>query len=81
MNQKKKKENDMGMRRLNYTDENIEWDKIRKELEEIQWKEIFNGKDTKTCLNIFLKIIMELCSNYIPEKKIRNKNIMPRGRK
>ena len=46
-NQKiKKSENDMGMRGLNYTDENIEWDKIRTELEEIQWKEIFNGKDT-----------------------------------
>ena len=70
----------MGMRRLNYTDENIEWDKIRKELEEIQWKEIFNGKDTNTCLNIFLKILMELCSIYIPEKKIRNKDIIPKRR-
>ena len=48
----KKRENEISMRKLNYTDENIEWDKIRKELEEIQWKEIFNGKDTKTCLNI-----------------------------
>ena len=66
------------MRKLNYTDENIEWDKIRKELEEVQWKEIFNGKNTKTCLNILLKIIMELCSNYIPVKKIRNRNIIPK---
>ena len=56
------------MRKLNYTDENIEWDEIRKELEEIQWKEIFNGKDTKTCLGIFLKIIMYMCRKYIPEK-------------
>ena len=65
----------MGMRKINYTDENVEWDKIRKELEEVQWKEIFNGKDVKTCLNIFLKIIMELCNKYIPMKKTRNKNI------
>ena len=71
----------MGMRGLNYTDENIEWDKIRTELEKIQWKEIFDGKDTKTCLNIFLKIIVELCSKYIPKKKTRNKNIIPKRRK
>ena len=77
----KKKENETGMRKLNYTDENIEWDEIRKELEEIQWKEIFNGKDTKTCLDIFLKIIMDMCRKYIPEKKIRNKNIIPKRRK
>merc|ERR1712215_500929 len=32
---KKKRENEMGMRGLNYTDENIEWDKIGTELEEI----------------------------------------------
>ena len=71
----------MGMRKLNYTDEHIEWDEIRKELEEIQWKEIFNGKDTKTCLDIFLKKIMDMCIKYIPEKKIRNKNIIPKRRK
>ena len=74
----KEKENEKGMRKLNYTDENIEWDKIRKELEEIQWKEIFNGKNTKTYLDIFLKIIMDMCIKYIPEKKIRNKNIIPK---
>merc|ERR1712002_1360009 len=79
--EKGKKENDMGMRKLNYTDENVEWGKIRKELEEVQWKEIFNGKDVKTCLNIFLKIIMELCNKYIPMKKTRNKNIIPKKRK
>merc|ERR1712215_565096 len=77
----KKRENEMGMRGLNYTDENIEWDKIRTELEEIQWKEIHGGKDTKTCLNIFLKIIVELCSKYIPEKKTKSKNIIPKRRK
>merc|ERR1712072_1453096 len=79
--EKEKKENDMGMRKLNYTDENVEWGKIRKELEEVQWKEIFKGKDVKTCLNIFLKIIMELCNKYIPMKKTRNKNIIPKKRK
>merc|ERR1712121_543984 len=76
-----KKENDMGMRKLNYTDENVEWVKIRKELEEVQWEEIFNGKDVKTCLNIFLEIIMELCNKYIPIKKTRNKNIIPKKKK
>merc|ERR1712236_177240 len=30
------------------------------------------------CLNIFLKIIVELCSKYIPEKKTKSKNIIPK---
>merc|ERR1712121_453902 len=52
-----------------------------KELEAVQWKEIFKGKDVKTCLNIFLKIIMGLWNKYIPMKKTRNKNIIPKRRK
>merc|ERR1711891_66832 len=36
---------------------------------------------TKTCLNIFLKIIVELCRKYIPEKKTKSKNIIPKKRK
>merc|ERR1712236_28135 len=35
----------------------------------------------KTCLNIFLKIIVELCSKYIPGKKTKSKNIIPKRRK
>ena len=69
------------MKKLNYNSDSVEWDKIRKELEEIQWKEIFKDKNTETCLNILLEIIMKLCENYIPEKKSRNKSTIPKRRK
>merc|ERR1712215_533714 len=59
---------------------NVEWDKIRNELKEIQWNEIFKDKDTETCLNILLEIIIKLCKKYIPEKKSRNKNTIPKRR-
>merc|ERR1712236_85382 len=60
---------------------NVEWDKIRKELKEIQWNEIFKDKDTETCLNILLEIIIKLCKKYIPEKKSRNKSTIPKKRR
>merc|ERR1712002_525048 len=34
-------ENERGMKKLNYKIDSTEWDKIRRELEEIQWNEIF----------------------------------------
>ena len=76
-----KNEKERGMKKLNYNSDSVEWDKIRKELEEIQWKEIFKDKNTETCLNILLEIIMKLCENYIPEKKTRSKSTIPKRRK
>merc|ERR1712168_563266 len=75
-----KNENDKGMKKLNYNSDNVEWDKIRKELKEIQWNEIFKDKDTETCLIILLEIIIKLCKKYIPEKKSRNKSTIPKRR-
>ena len=72
---------EMGMKKLNYISESIEWIVIRKELEGIQWKELFGDKDTETCLNILLKIVMELCEKYVPEKKAKSGSIIPKRRK
>merc|ERR1712002_194095 len=76
-----KNENDKGIKKLNYNSDNVEWDKIRKQLEEIQWNEIFKDKNTETYLNILLEIIIKLCEKYIPEKKSRNKSTIPKRRK
>merc|ERR1712236_56019 len=76
-----KNENEKGMKNLNYNSDSAEWDKIRKELEKIQWNEIFKDKNTETCLNILLEIIIKLCEKYIPEKKSRNKSTIPKSRK
>ena len=76
-----KNKKEMGMKKLNYISESIEWKVIRKELEEIQWNELFRDKDTETCLNILLKIVMELCERYVPEKKAKSGSIIPKRRK
>ena len=76
-----KNKKEMGMKKLNYISESIEWKVIRKELEEIQWNELFRDKDTETCLNILLKIVMELCESYVPEKKAKSGSIIPKRRK
>merc|ERR1711913_179999 len=72
---------EMGMKKLNYISESIEWKIIRKEMEGIQWKELFRDKNTETCLIILLKIVMELCERYVPEKKAKSGSIIPRRRK
>merc|ERR1711874_809736 len=64
-----RKKKEVGMKKLNYISESIEWKIIRKELEGIQWKALFRDKNTETCLIILLKIVMELCERYVPEKK------------
>ena len=76
-----KNKKEMGMKKLNYISESIEWKVISKELEEIQWNELFRDKDTETCLNILLKIVMELCESYVPEKKAKSGSIIPKRRK
>ena len=43
------------MKKLNYNSDSVEWNKIRKKLEEIQWKEIF--KDENMYLNILVEIM------------------------
>jgi len=72
---------EMDMKKLNYISESIEWKIIRKELEGIQWKELFRDKNTETCLIILLKMVMELCERYVPEKKAKSGSIIPRRRK
>ena len=69
------------LHKLNFNSDRIEWEKIKRELEEIQWIEIFKDKDTNTCLIMLLEIIINLCNKYIPEKKFITKSIIPKKRK
>ena len=81
LNESRNKEKENCLRKLNFKMKNIEWEKIKKELEAIQWTEIFKDKDTETCLEILLEIILNLCKNYIPEKTEKTRSIIPKRRK
>ena len=73
--------NENCLRKLNFNFESIEWEEMNKELEEIQWIEVFKEKDTELCLEFLMEVIMNLCKKYIPEKKARNRSIIPKRRK
>ena len=75
-------EKDNALHNLNFNKDNIEWGKIKEELEAVKWAEVFRNKDTETCLKLFLEIIIKICDTYIPEKKnYKTKSIIPKKRK
>merc|ERR1712106_1261101 len=80
LNESRNKEKENCLRKLNFNMKNIEWEKIKKELEAIQWTELFKDKDTEICLEILLEIILNLCKNYIPEKTEKTNSIIPKKR-
>merc|ERR1712106_1010577 len=81
LNESRNKENENCLRKLNFNMKNIELEKIKKELEAIQWTELFKDKDTEICLEILLEIILNLRKNYIPEKTEKTNSIIPKKRK
>ena len=66
---------------LNYRNENISWSNINEKIKEIPWKKLFECKDVKICTEIFISIIRQICSEYIPLKKTTTGNKIPRERK
>ncbi|CAL4061309.1 unnamed protein product, partial [Meganyctiphanes norvegica] len=81
LKESRNKEKENCLRKLNFNVESIEWEKIKKELEAMQWTEIFKDKDTETCLEILLITIINLCKKYIPEKTVKTRSIIPKKRK
>ena len=71
------KETENCIHNLNFNEKSIEWEKIKKELEVINWLEIFNDKDTESCL----ERITYMCKKYIPIKKCNNRCKIPKKRK
>ena len=57
---------------LNFTSDRIEWENIKKDLEYIDWKDLFKEKACDVCLKLFIGKIIELCNKYIPTRKGNN---------
>ena len=70
-----------GLRQLNFHHQDISWTQIRNTIEEIKWKEIFEGRCNEECTEIFIEIIKQICISLIPKKSIKGKNETPRERK
>merc|ERR1712098_132095 len=70
-----------GLRQLNFLHQDISWTQIRNTIEEIKWKEIFEGRCNEECTEIFIEIITQICISLIPKKFNKGKNKTPRERK
>ena len=66
---------------LNFHHDDVSWSHINDEINEIPWQILFNGKDTETCTNIFMKYLLILCFKLIPRRKTNSKSKIPKERK
>ena len=66
---------------LNFRNDNVSWDNINKEINEVPWQTLFNGKNTEECTYIFMKCLLNICMKLIPRKNTKGKSRIPRERK
>ena len=60
-----------GLRELNFFSNKVKWDEIKKELLNINWRDLLKDRDTYECTVIINKIINDLSFKYVP---LRGKN-------
>merc|ERR1712008_337755 len=66
---------------LNFHDENFNWEIINELVRRIPWEILFKDKDTETCTIMLLEILLKVCIKYIPIRKAKGNNNIPRERK
>ena len=66
---------------LNFRNDNVSWDNINKEINEVPWQTLFNSKNTEECTYIFMKCLLNICMKLIPRKNTKGKSRIPRERK
>ena len=66
---------------LNFHDENVNWEIINELVRRIPWEILFKDKDTETCTRMLLEILLKVCIKFIPIRKAKGNNNIPRERK
>merc|ERR1739842_56712 len=66
---------------LNFHDENVNWGIINELVIRIPWEILFKDKDTETCTRMLLEILLKVCIKFIPIRKVKGNNNIPRERK
>ena len=69
-----KKIEETDLRQLNFHHERVNWEKMKEILLLMPWKEIFNGKNTQECTEIFIYVIIEICLLMVPMKSNKNRS-------
>ena len=71
-----------GLGNLNFFSDKTNWDGIARELADVDWMEIYDGKDTTEMYRILVHKLCLICTKYTPSKVIVSKNkTIPRDRK
>merc|ERR1712030_212663 len=55
--------------KFNFYNEDISWNSINQEINEIHWQTLFKNKSTEACINLFLSCLLIICTKLIPKKK------------
>ena len=63
------------MANLDYHDEKIDWEKIKRLLGEVKWKDELQNKTTQECYFILDKIVGDIILDKIPQKRIKVKKL------
>ncbi|XP_076061613.1 uncharacterized protein LOC143037360 [Oratosquilla oratoria] len=68
---------------FNFFSQKVDWDQLQQDLRKIDWKLALQGSDPNTTLNTLLRILLEVCTAYVPRKsnKKDRRYSIPRDRK
>ena len=53
---------------LNFYSDDVDWNSLIEDLNQINWNELLNENDPNTMLDIFHNKVYEVCSKYVPQK-------------
>ena len=71
-----------GLASLNFYHKKINWEQLNGELLKVNWSLKFHNKNASEILDIFLELLLEVCSRFVPKKGERKrKSNIPRDRK
>ncbi|KAG0719529.1 hypothetical protein GWK47_050285 [Chionoecetes opilio] len=67
---------------LNFYGRNIDWDKVRKELDAIKWENIFSGMEAHEMYEVLSSKCLQICKEHIPLRRSSGrKHQIPRDRR
>merc|ERR1711915_1022603 len=66
---------------LNFRHKDIDWIQLNREIDDIHWEALFDGKDAVECTEIFMGLMELVCKDIIPKRRTCSKSGIPRERK
>ena len=81
---KEAKDNNKGLKDLNFYSKEINWKEVNKRIKNVDWYKMQENKSMIEFLEYIMELILEICESLIPKKSGRKKNAgrrIPKARK